>query len=123
MGKVVKVECRCGYGKELYIGSGLKSNDKDYVREVFSKAELLGFEAADKESIIKSIFVENYFGVCEECSEIVTVPVLLYKTDEDENMISRSCEICEKPVKLTGKTITCPKCGNRLAYSQTGQWE
>lgn len=122
MGQITELSCKCGYKKELHLGTGLMAINERMMRKTFTSEELKDFDAALKDNTLKNFNIENVRVYCPSCNDILSLPTLKYTVGALDKSIRKNCPTCG------GKTIEteasgCPKCSGTLEEKAVGHWD
>lgn len=126
MGDIIRVGCeKCGYNKEMNVGGGLLSINKDVIANIFSKEDISEFKKLAEENLLGQYLMENKVGYCKECHELYSVPVLNYSKqgEAQERTVKKSCPQCNQELDFSYDTKICPKCSDELVHESAGMWD
>lgn len=125
MGDIRKYTCMCGYEKEVFAGGGLAGCNIPHIANFFPE----GAKALQKEreeGRIKRYLMENEISYCNQCREIQALPVFSYtRKDGYTCRFESNCPVCGCSVSRAEdeENLACPKCGKKMEYSITGDWD
>lgn len=125
MGVLVKITCRsCGADWQRGIGSGMMHGNLEKVAGLYPekiKQEIL--RCAEQEDFPSYDF-EYRLASCDQCKEVVSVPVLTLK--KSGMTYIGTCAQCGREAQLMEKTekTPCPVCHKAsLKVEETGLWD
>jgi DNA-directed RNA polymerase subunit RPC12/RpoP len=124
VGDIYKLSCECGYETQLNIGGGLLSSNIRTVNKIFSEEQLKEFNKYYINGEVTSFFVKNEVCLCNNCKEIMSIPVLKFQLSNNKKFqIANICSNCSNNIQISKDTLKCPKCSKVLLKQKIGLWD
>lgn len=122
MGTRYKVDCSCGYHKELSLGQGLFAFNSSSARRMFGDA---AFDTYEKEKGLQMGFsLANELCLCKKCSELLNQATFTYRTKSGKEVkMVKECNTCHTVPTLIKEPVCCPKCNKKLELTPIGSWD
>lgn len=125
MGEIRAYTCKCGYQKELFTGGGLGGCNIEHIAKFFPEA-VKAFLKEREEGRVKWYIMENEISYCDQCREVQALPAFSYtRKDGYTCHFESSCPVCAGTVTRADdeENLTCPRCGKKMTYEVTGDWD
>lgn len=124
MGQELRVSCRCGYKKDVQVGSGLLSIQEATIRGLFTPEELADFDKALKAGEAGLFIHTQKIAHCRVCADLFSVPELSYGPDEQKKHVIKPCPDCGGQLVSRDSAGDCPKCGSELSTAEANSlWD
>lgn len=128
MGQRIALLCeKCGYQKEMSVGSGLISNNAEVIASCLNQKEAEDWHRLRQENKINFFRASQKVFYCEHCNNLLCqLSVDIELADGNRMILGNICGVCGKElqeIELQAHPI-CPLCkSGELSWKQIGLWD